>query len=115
MRRDMDLVRGILLQVEGEDVPDLSQWSEEQQLYHMAILIEAELLNGGVALDEEGQPAAAHATRLTWKGHEFLDAARDATIWAKAKEQLAKVGGGVALPVLMALLTQYVKDKLGIE
>jgi hypothetical protein len=30
--------------------------------------------------------------RLTWQGHDFLDAARNDTIWSKAKEKFLKPG-----------------------
>jgi hypothetical protein len=45
---------------------------------------------------------------ISWNGHEFLNAARDNTRWEKAKGAMAKAGGFV-LPVLMQLLTQYLK------
>lgn len=44
MRRDMDLVRLLLLQVEGEEAPDLSAYTNEQQIYHKALLIDAGLV-----------------------------------------------------------------------
>lgn len=47
MKRDMDLIRLKLMQVEGEEpAPDLSAYTEEQQVYHMALLIEAGLVDG---------------------------------------------------------------------
>jgi Hypothetical protein (DUF2513) len=51
--------------------------------------------------------------RLTWQGHEFLESARDNTIWNKAKEIMATTGGfvfEVAKPLLISLLRQ----KLGL-
>lgn len=113
MKRDMELIRGLLLQVEGEEEPDLSKWTEEQQVYHMALLIEADLVHGATAEGSMGETVAAHAIRLTWDGHEFLEAARDDTVWKKAREQIAKAGGHVTLPILTALLTQFLKQQIG--
>ena len=114
MKRDMDLIRSLLLQVEGEDNPDLSKWTEEQQLYHMALLIEAEFVHGSIIDDEQGNTRTTITTRLTWSGHEFLDAARNETVWKKAKEKLAVVGTNVAWPILSAVLADLAKKQLGI-
>jgi len=47
MRRDMNLIRQLLLLYEGEEPkPDLSQFSEDQQVYHSALLIEAKPVDG---------------------------------------------------------------------
>ncbi|NBK26280.1 MAG: DUF2513 domain-containing protein, partial [Spirochaetia bacterium] len=46
MRRDMDLIRLILLDVEGEEKPDLSGYTQEQITYHKYLLIDADLAEG---------------------------------------------------------------------
>src|SRR5262249_23848199 len=38
--------------------------------------------------------------RLTWKGHEFLDAVRNDTIWHKAKEVVMEKAGGLAFDLV---------------
>lgn len=68
----MELIRLSLPEVEGEEpAPDLSGLTEEQKVYHMALCIEAGLLDGDIVENGDGCPAAAVAIRLTWKGHEF--------------------------------------------
>ena len=54
------------------------------------------------------------AIRLTWKGHEFLDAARNDTIWKKALGHIKKAGVQVTLPVLEEVLKKAAKDLLGL-
>jgi hypothetical protein len=49
--------------------------------------------------------------RLTWQGHEFLDAARDDTRWNKAKDAMAQVGGFV-FDVAKSLLIELMKQQL---
>ena len=115
MKRDMELIRGLLFEFEGETKPDLSKWTEEQKLYHAALLIEAGLLRGEVIHDSQGKIATAIIYRLTWEGHEFLDAARDETVWKKVRDKLETVGTNVALPLLVSLLTDFTKQKLGIK
>lgn len=54
------------------------------------------------------------AIGMTWKGHEFLDAARDASIWEKAKARLGGTFKTVTLAVLQELLVSLAKQKAGI-
>jgi hypothetical protein len=52
---------------------------------------------------------------LTWQGHEFLDAARNDTIWRKATGKLVAVTGGTSLEVLKELLIAGAKQAVGLE
>ena len=115
MKRDMDLIRLQLLRVEDDGKPpDLATYTEEQKIYHMALCIEAGLVDGVVRKNEIGEPNGAVAIRLTWKGHEFLDAARNDTIWKKALGHIKKAGIQVTLPVLEEVLKKAAKDVLGL-
>ncbi len=115
MKRDMELIRLQLLEVEGEPPPpDFAGYTEEQQVYHMALCIEAGLVDGVVVPNATGYPAATSAIRLTWKGHEFLDAARNDTIWKKAIGHIRKTGVQVTLPVLEELLKKAARELLGL-
>ena len=46
------------------------------------------------------------AQRLTWEGHDFLDAAEVDTIWNKAKEELKKKGGLFSIEILKKILSK---------
>jgi hypothetical protein len=56
--------------------------------------------------------------RLTWEGHEFLDAVRDPEIWRKTKAGAATTGG-FTLGLLKDLATAYAKhvakERLGLD
>ncbi len=115
MKRDMNLIRLLLLETEGEEPkPDVSAYTEGQRLYHSALLNEAGLVHGEVILDGDGQPAGTVTLRLTWAGHEFLDAARNDTIWNKAAEQIKKSGVDVTITLLKDILNQLLKQSLGL-
>jgi hypothetical protein len=105
MKRDMNLIRLLLLETEGE---------ETQSVYHSALLVEAGLVHGEIILDGSGQPTGAVILRLTWAGHEFLDAARNDTIWHKAGERIKKSGVDVTLSLLQEILKQLAKQSLGL-
>ncbi|QHG68185.1 DUF2513 domain-containing protein [Pseudomonas putida] len=122
MKLDKDLVREILLAVEAHDKPDrwislqISERSDVETSYHVMLLAEAGFLkadNVGGMNSFEWQ-----ATRLTYKGHEFLDTVRDPEIWRRTKEgaERAGVAGlGVLLEIGKAYGKQLMKERLGIE
>ena len=115
MKRDMDLIRLLLLEREGEEPkPDLSGYTEAQILYHTALLIEAKLVVGSIIEDTNGEIAATSTLRLTWTGHEFLDAARNDTIWKKAGEKIKQSGVQVTVSLLEELLKKLLKESLGL-
>jgi hypothetical protein len=112
----MDLIRLQLLCVEGEEpMPELNNYTEGQRICHMALCIEAGLVDGVVRKNEIGEPNGCVAIRLTWKGHEFLDAARNDTIWKKALGHIKKAGVQVTLPVLEEVLKKAAKELLGLQ
>lgn len=54
-------------------------------------------------------------TRLTFEGHNYLNAIRDNTIWAKTKEKLVSVGSSATIEIVSQLATSIAKKTLGIE
>lgn len=111
----MELIRLLLLDVEGETKPDLSKYTQDQITYHTALLVESELAHGGIGEDERGYPIAAGATWLSWKGHEFLDAARNETVWKKAVSKIKEAGASLPLTILQEVLTVGIKNQMGLQ
>jgi DNA-binding transcriptional ArsR family regulator len=99
MKRDIDLIRKILFEIEkypyynGEAISlNIENYSPEEINYHVNLLEEAGLVQ---VMRYVSNMTEAYATRLTWQGHEFLDAARDDTHWAKARAIMSQAGGFV--------------------
>ena len=115
MRRDMDLIRKLLLHVEGAEPPDVREYRQEQQTYHYALIVEAGLAHGTVFEGEEGEPINVAITRLTWKGHEFLDDARSNTVWQRTRKALAETGVTVSLVIMRELLQREARQFLGLD
>lgn len=120
MKRDLDLIRRILLAVEESPsgfAPQplkLKGYTDEQVGYHAYLLIEAGLVRGSdVTTMGSGAPQALIA-HLTWEGHEFLDAARDETRWKKALKMVASEAGGVTLDVLKDILVGLLRGAFGL-
>ena len=115
MKRDMNLIRLLLLETEGEDPkPDLSAYTEDQRVYHSALLIEAGLVHGEVIENGSGHPTGTVVLRPSWAGHEFLDAARNDTIWHKASDRIKKTGVDVTISLMKEILNQLLKQSLGL-
>ena len=110
MKRDMDLVRKILLEL--EDTPyelgafdlELEGYSPDQISYHVMLLNEAGLIEAN-DLSTLGGPKWT-PKRLTWAGHEFIEASRDESRWEKAKNIMKEKGSGMAFDVLRSVLIQ---------
>ena len=109
MKRDMDLVRQIMFQIEeksnGISLIDIKVdgHTNEEIAYHVMILDEAGLVKAKNTTTHQGFDYTP--TTLTWKGHEFIEAARNDKIWNKAKDTMIEKAGGIVFDVLTNLLT----------
>ena len=83
--------------------------SSKEVSYHIMLLHEAGLVEAvdfSTLSGSDWKP-----TRLTWQGHEFLEAVKDYNRWNKVKDAMSQVGGfvyEVAKQVALSLL----KDQL---
>lgn len=114
MKRNMDLIREILLQKEADKtpmvLPDCS--GQEEFAYHVALLKEAGFVEAIIRPDRLGMPKAAQVLRLTWAGHDFLDAARNDTVWNMAKEKIIESGKSWTISMLTEVLKALAKQEL---
>lgn len=106
MRRDLDLIRLIMLEIEkapiGErTIPEIEGYSASAIAYHTKLLKQAGLI------EAFSTPADDHQdwipTSITWDGHEFLDLARDDPKWKKAK-QIIQTAGSFSFPIVLDIL-----------
>ena len=122
-KRDMDLIRSLMLEIEGgkasfepisdeeadmlgiqHDGPPMSDEEAERLEMHLQLIEEAKFVifarhGGNWVVD-----------RITGKGHDFLDSVRDPAIWGKAKESAKKVGG-LTLELIVAAAKGYLKKQ----
>lgn len=98
MKRDMELVRNILLAIEEQYI-DVALYDLEVEgydfktiAYHCKILYYAELINDYKGLFAVNELQNFGVGSLTWEGHEFLDKIRDDTVWGKTKETMKDKG-----------------------
>jgi hypothetical protein len=115
MKRDMDLIRLLLLQVEGDEkaAEKVKTYPELEVVYNAKLLVDAGLVDGDVADTGDIKTTGVVMTDLTWAGHDFLDAARDDTIWKKAKQNVMKPAAAYTFEIVKEYLKAEIKMKLG--
>jgi hypothetical protein len=111
MKRDMDLIRRILLALEDHEGTDFPQLhfegvADEQLQYHLVLMGEAGLIDGipmSHVMEFQFDPY-----RLTWYGHEFLDDIRNEAVWERVKRAvMTHLGGSVSVVVLQELARNF--------
>lgn len=122
MKRDMDLIRSIMREIEAcedpyglEHMPEIEGCHTAKVSYHVKLLLEAGFI--------DAQPIEEFGTEydefmhlnLTWTGQDFLSAASDDNIWTKAKKYVLKPGVSFTSDLLLAWLKMEAKEKLGLS
>jgi len=117
MKRDMDLVRKILLEVESRpnsgrhNAVQIEGYDKEIIVYHINLLAEAGLLHL-YGSEELYIPGAV--THLTWEGHEFLDASRTPMIWDEVKAEVAEKGLlSASWGIIKSMLDKAARKRIG--
>ncbi|GJL89480.1 MAG: hypothetical protein DHS20C03_31890 [Minwuia thermotolerans] len=124
MKRDMDLVREVLLAIEAEPKEEVLEICPDKDQYavghHLILLAEAGFIRfeASRSTTNPDRLIVVYPFGLTWAGHEFLNTIRDPEIWARTKEG-ALAAGGFSLDLLSALAIGFAKkqisEKTGIE
>ena len=102
MKRDLDLIRRLLLDLEADKSGRLRTFTNEEHgpetVYQLALLADAGYVKtappfkGGTTISE-----------MTWEGHDFLDGIRDDTVWKKITKRVKTTSGTATLAVIKAL------------
>ena len=116
MKRDLDLIRRILLRIEesgdGAGSSSFTDFVEKGYdvssiHYHVRLLNDAGLIEA-----DELVPGQWWPERMTWAGHEFLDAARSDHLWNDVKTQVLRRGGSVPFALFHELLVRRNRERL---
>ena len=121
MRRDLDLVRTLLLMAEDADGPldlrlvEVGDASVSTLAYHVQLMADAGLVDAKVSVSH-GVPQCAELRRLTWAGEDYLDAIRSERVWREvmkaAKESIGEISLAVAKEACIACSLEMVKKAL---
>jgi DNA-binding transcriptional ArsR family regulator len=116
MKRDMDLIREVMIEIEKNPDPmttadiDLTDYSPLEISYHIMLLAEHGFVRAVDFSSNDG--LEWKAMRLTFDGHEFLDAARSDTVWRTAKEKIVSATGVITLEALKVMMPRVMKYML---
>lgn len=110
MRRDLDLARQLLIDIEGRGPdcalsdlrPGVAGEADERLRYHIRLLID-----GGFVKETEHTAGGIPCVRLTNAGHELLELAAVEARWREAKWVVQERTGTQSLTVLKAVLTRW--------
>lgn len=125
MEINHDCVRELMLDIEkyiladttwGQDklrtLPAWKTYGEDETLYCLARLIEADYVNANIRRGS-GKIFDYYISSLTWTGHEYLDNIRDDGVWKSVKEK-TKMLSGVSLQIMGGVALSVIKQKLGL-
>ena len=115
MKRDMDLCRQILLEIEaqkpGESIEVLQIDAPRNEIIeHLQLLQDAGLIEARV----EPRFRDYSIRRLTWEGHEFLQAARDDTVWDEVKKRVGSAWPSLTFTLLKEALEDVARNHLAL-
>ena len=120
MKRDMDLIRAILLDIETRKSA-YERWDAETffkgkdvavVVEHLNLLIKANFLTGKAIYSPQENTCSLFGIDLTWNGHEFLSLSRENRVWEIAKKKIIDAGLAFSMPLLMGCLKNIAKKYL---
>ena len=126
MKRDLDLIREIMLVLEDKmeydknfqsahliEVIQDKTLSAEKLAYHVGLLVENDFIKAKEYKYQSGEPTDYLINTITSTGQDFIDTIRQDTTWNKIKEKAYEIGG-YSLPLLADIGFGILKDKIGI-
>ena len=121
MKRDIELIRKLLFYFEEkpddhiEECPPIDGFSDIEIKYHLLLMDEAGFLRCEREITQSSSRVIkVYPFSLTWKGHEFLETAKNTTIWNRAKNMCLDKSGSLSFEVLKALLLNLAKESVGL-
>lgn len=118
MKRDWEMIRKILLEVESlapNALLTLDSFPEEDYQaisYHLEILAEAGILKGKIHKTPGGSPHQFHLIQLTWLGHNLIDAIRSEAIWQEIQCTLAAKNVTISVDFILSIAQAFFKKTL---
>lgn len=119
MKRDMELVRTLLLRLEsqhrgvgvivfdyGDEELAVDGYEPATIMGHLGLIVDAGLAHGRL-----GGTGSFSFDGLTWSGHDFVDNVRDEEIWRRTKEGVS-LAGGFTFDLMKGLAKGFVRKKI---
>lgn len=119
MKRDLDLLRNILLKIENLDSANteitkesFSDLNSDIDLiyYHLQLLNDA----GFIESSDISWKLSSNmfVKRLTFSGCEYLDLVRNQGVWENTKSKLIKIGGSASISIIKEVAESVIREGL---
>ena len=117
MKRNMDLIRKILLTIEEEhdgrnrvQIHSVEGYPRNEVSFHVHLLVDAGYVNAGKVGALQGTVYLIRG--ITWEGYEFLDAVRSDNVWSRVQKKLKVIGGQASVATVRQLAIEITKGLL---
>lgn len=119
MKRNWELIRQILFEVESLPAGESAQILQIEEIdqatitEHIRLLVDKGLLIGKLFDTYSG--SSYSITGVSWEGYDFLENARNDTIWKKVMAESKSKGTSMTMVVLNGLLTKAAQKYAGLD
>ena len=119
MKRDLDLVRQLMLQIEALPAAPpvqyrMSEIEDPVLLAHLEMLIEAGLVNGRISRSQGARGDVISVSGLSWQGHEWIDMVRSQSLWNEVKSAVLDGGGVLTFELTKAVAAKIFRARLAL-
>jgi hypothetical protein len=120
MKRDMDLVRKILLAMEADAAGFAPQgftiagYDQTVIGHHVWLMQQGQLLTAMESTTLGADSPTAIPLSISWAGHEFLDATRNEKVWSTVKTELKDRSISLPFSLLQALALKIAASLAGL-
>jgi len=117
MKRDLDLIRQVLLQIEALPAGPPAQYRTSEiddpvLLAHFELVIAAGLVDGKIARSQGMRGDVISISGLTWEGHEWIEMVRSQAAWNEIKSTLLENGGVLTYELTKAMASRLLRARL---
>ncbi|MEO6527773.1 MAG: DUF2513 domain-containing protein [Gemmatimonadaceae bacterium] len=117
MKRDIDLVRQIMMNI--EDLPSgpsmqfrMGEVDDPVVRAHLEMMISAGLVNGKITEPYGARGAVIIISGLSWEGHEWIETVRDDGLWNEVKITVLNCGGALTFEIARDVANQILRKRL---
>ncbi|HEU4722714.1 MAG TPA: DUF2513 domain-containing protein [Gemmatimonadaceae bacterium] len=120
MKRDLDLVRHVMLQIEALPASPPVQYragevEDPVLLKHLEMLIAAGLVSGKISQSHGSRGDVISISGLTWDGHEWVEMVRSQAVWNEIKTTLMERAGAVTFELTREVARRILLARVGLS
>ena len=117
MKRDLDLVRQLLLQIEALPAGPPAQYRTSEiedpvLLAHFELVLASGLVNGKISRSQSSRGDVISISGLTWEGHEWIETVRDQRVWNETKRTCIDQAGALSFDLARAVARRLLRMRL---